>query len=101
MNTSVAGRQSHYLKAHPEPFQRLWDRVKRHEIRKTDRDFQLGDELVLQEYDESSSAIEGHRYTGRQIRADVTYVSMPGTWGLPDGVCVMSIEETERGGDDD
>lgn len=97
----MSSQQSHELKTHPQVFQRLWDHVKRHEVRKTDCDFQLGDELVLQEYDINESAVEGHRYSGRQIRADVTYISMPGTAGLPADVCVMSIEETSRGGGED
>jgi hypothetical protein len=86
-------KQVHGLKTWPASFQRMWDRVKTHEVRKVDRDYQVGDELYLKEYDPWDA---GGRYSGRTIRVLVTYISMPGTWDLPANVCVMSVRELER-----
>lgn len=41
----------HELKVHPKYFNRLVSGQKSFEIRKNDRDFQIGDILVLKEYD--------------------------------------------------
>ena len=80
----------HKLKTHPDPFDALVSGHKRHEIRKHDRPFAEGDRLLLQEWcpvDED--------YTGREALVEVTYKSEPGSWGLPDNLCVMSISYIE------
>lgn len=51
----------HNLKTWPEYFQAVIDGKKTFEIRKNDRDFKVGNELLLQEYDP-----EQETYTGRQ-----------------------------------
>lgn len=76
----------HDLKAWPEPFAAILAGNKTHEIRKADRPFAVGDTLRLREWDP-----KGEAYTGREIAADVTHLSAPGTWGLPADLCVMSI----------
>lgn len=83
---------THELKCHPVPFERIDAGVKRHEIRRTDRDFQVGDILHLRKYDPSGGPTESVRYTGNAVYVRVLYISMPGTWGLPADICVMSIE---------
>ncbi len=84
----------HRIKTHPAPFAAILDGTKRHEIRKDDRGYAVGDVLVLEEFEPDCfvDAIEQHGYTGRSVRVRVTYKSDGGTWGLPDGLCVMSIE---------
>lgn len=57
---------THHLKTWPEYFQAVADGRKPFEVRRDDRDFQDGDTLVLQEYDEG--------YTGASLRASVSYV---------------------------
>lgn len=86
----------HELKCHPVEFQRTDAGIKRHEVRKTDRDYQIGDTLHLHEWDPKRAAFSGSRYTGNEIYVRVLYISMPGTWGLPIDVCVMSIEVIEE-----
>ena len=76
----------HELKTWPAPFQAILDNIKRYEIRKNDRNFQLGDELFLREYDPQTQ-----RYSGREITVEVTYMTKGGQWGIPEGICVMSI----------
>lgn len=80
----------HELKTWPEPFEGVWSGEKTHEIRRDDRPFAAGDGLRLVEW----SPIDG--YTGRWIDADVTCVTRDGAWGLPPGLCVMSIRISDR-----
>ena len=75
----------HELKIQPKYFQAIWDNVKRFEIRKNDRDYKVGDVLVLREWD-------GEKYTGSAIVVKVTYIYDGEIGGLEDGYVVMSIE---------
>lgn len=79
--------QTHQLKTWPEPFQALWEGTKFHELRKDDRGYVVGDWLVLNEWDP-----ETQRYSGRSVRAVVTYITrnVQG-WGLAPGFCIMSL----------
>lgn len=77
----------HYLKTHPQPFAAIRSGMKRHEVRRADRDFRQGDVLILQEFEPLK-----RNYTGKEIAAEVLYISVPGTFGLPDDLCVMSIQ---------
>lgn len=106
----------HNLKTCPDPFAAILDGRKRYEIRQDDRGFAVGDELLLREYEPHRKTIDRARldttnasslstdttgsrfyvvdphYTGRSIRARITYKSEGGTWGLPRGLCVLGIE---------
>ena len=90
----------HELKCWKDPFEvALYDR-KHHEIRKNDRGFEVGDEILLKEWipaprprrdDEPQGA-----YTGRDLLVVVTYISRGPEWGIPEGLVVMSIERPKR-----
>lgn len=47
----------HDLKITPKYFDDVWNGIKRFELRKDDRDYQIGDTLLLREWD-------GEKYTG-------------------------------------
>ena len=79
----------HNLKTWPAMFSAVLSGSKTHEIRKADRDYNVGDVLRLREWD--PDATDGDGYTGRRRDVDVTFVTLGGEWGLPDGLCVMSI----------
>lgn len=81
----------HSLKTWPEYFQAVEDGRKRFELRVNDRDFQAGDWLWLQEWNPETRA-----YSGRESWMRVTYIAQ-GVFGLPDNVCVMSIERALGG----
>ncbi len=83
----------HELKTWHEPFQAIASGKKRHEIRKTDRSFNIGDTLLLREWDP-----EAREYTGSHQVVEVTHITRGGEWGLPADICVMSIG-TGRDGD--
>lgn len=79
--------KTHYLKTWPEYFIEVWLGNKNFEFRKNDRDFQVGDTLVLQEYDP-----EKQQHSGRHITVKVTYV-LQDFEGIAPGYCVMSIKQ--------
>jgi hypothetical protein len=97
----------HYFKAHPNPFEAVAIGAKTHEVRRDDRRERPrpGDLVVLREWDPHGPACgcrdcrgpEGERigpggnYTGSELRCRVTHVTLPGTWGLPTDVYVMSV----------
>jgi ASC-1-like (ASCH) protein len=60
---------THELKCLEEYFQACWDSNKRFEIRLNDRDYKVGDWVVLKEYSPKSG------YTGREIEARISYVT--------------------------
>lgn len=87
--------RTHELKTWPEPFQAILDERKRHEIRVNDRDFAVGDVLALKEWQIGQ---DRNYYTGRELRVVVTYMTPGGAWGLPERLCVMSIEKEPGNG---
>jgi len=86
--------KQHALKTDPAPFQDVWDGRKPFEIRRFDRDFRLGDELVLWEH----VRIEPRRYTGRWIRAKITSMVTSGEYGVQAGFGVLGIAIVDKGG---
>ena len=83
----------HRLKTLPSYFQALKHGDKTFEVRKNDRDFAVGDRLVLCEYDPSENAetfYDGH-YSGQELTYDVTYVMHGGRFGLDGDYVVLGI----------
>lgn len=60
----------HELKILPEYFRPQLEGKKNFEIRKNDRDYQVGDTLVLKEYDPKTD-----KFTGINMLAEVTYIT--------------------------
>lgn len=81
---------THELKTYPDPFSATLVGHKKHEVRIHDRPYAVGDRLHLMEWDPGPE-----EYTGRELIVAVTYKSEPGSWGLPDNLCVMSITFVE------
>jgi ParB family chromosome partitioning protein len=85
--------KEHSLKIWPSYFDAIKSGAKTFEYRKNDRDFAVGDVLLLQEYDPIRGvSVPGLGYTGRRLTAKITYVAQ-GVFGIPDGYCVMSIAD--------
>lgn len=75
---------THELKCWPEYFIAIWDGLKSFEIRKNDRNYQVGDTLRLREWHPS------HGYTGRQVERKVSFLTdFP--FGLRDGYVCMGL----------
>jgi ASC-1-like (ASCH) protein len=62
--------KKHQLKILPEYFQAIAEGEKTFEIRRNDRDYQVGDELFLNEFDP-----EKQKYTGRREKVKVSYIT--------------------------
>ena len=72
----------HKLKISPIYYEAIENGSKTYEIRKDDRNYQVGDVLELCEYEEM-------KYTGKKLYADILSV-LRGT-NCKDGYCIMSI----------
>lgn len=59
----------HKLKILPEYYEAVRTSVKTFEVRKNDRDFKVGDTLILREYD-----VEQQEFTGRDVRRKISYI---------------------------
>lgn len=82
----------HELKCWTECFKAIYTCQKTFEVRKNDRNFQVGDTLRLQEY-----SPETQEYSGVSCEVKVDYVLQGGTLGVQDGYCVMGISPIRTG----
>ena len=76
---------AHELKLLPQYYEDVALGIKTFELRKNDRNFQVGDELILKEWD-------GEKYTGREVTRYVNYILYDWTGGLQDGWCIMNLK---------
>jgi hypothetical protein len=77
--------REHRLKVWPGPYEALKAGTKVHEFRRNDREYELGDTLILREW-----CPDRQDFTGRKaLKFKVTYVGRG--FGVPDGYVVMSI----------
>lgn len=86
----------HDLKTWPGPFCDVLSGHKQYEIRKNDRGFKVGDELILREWmpDLIASSASGEsigEYSGRSIQAIVLHITYGGRFGMPEDMCVLGL----------
>lgn len=79
----------HELKITSEFFEAVKDGRKKFEIRKNDRNYNVGDILVLLEYDKYYEA-----FTGEKITVEISYMT---DYAQQDGYVVLGIEEIWEG----
>ena len=89
--STMRHRVEHELKCHPEYFYRICSGQKSFEIRKNDRDFQVGDTLILKEYDPEKGWPDHGSYAS--VRADIIYTS---TFAQQEGYIVLGIKVLEK-----
>ena len=77
----------HKLKMWPKFYGAQMAGAKQFEVRKADRDFQLGDLLRLEEWDPETEA-----YTGEQLLRRISYRIDGGQFGIEQGYCVLGTE---------
>lgn len=79
--------KSHKLKCEIEYFQKVLSGDKNFELRFNDRNFQEGDQLILEEWDK-----ENQQYTGYSTSRIVLYMlENAEQFGLKKGFCLMSF----------
>lgn len=85
----------HKLKSHPKYFDLVWSGEKNFEVRKNDRDFQVGDVVTLLEWDPGKEAdLHGQKYTGRQVTKRISCVFVGDEalgLAMPEGTCVFGM----------
>lgn len=80
----------HILKIHPAPLADLLSGAKTAEVRRNDRDFQVGDTVRLMEVNP-----ETLNWTGRpDLVRTISHIQTG--YGLPDGMCVLSYAQAEQ-----
>jgi hypothetical protein len=80
-------RHVHELKILPQYFNAIVEGVKTFEVRKNDRNYQVGDILYLREYD----FLTFPDYTGREVYVKVTYILSDPEY-VKEGYVVMAIK---------
>ena len=77
----------HEIKIYPSYYRAIYSGEKTFELRKNDRDYEVGDILRLQEW-------TGTEYTGRSMMRRITYIYKgTGKYGLEDGYCILGIKK--------
>lgn len=79
---------THELKTWPEYYAEVLNGNKTFELRKMDRDFKVGDELILREYFPSSQV-----YSGRECIKQISYILRGGTFGLEKDYCILGLRD--------
>ena len=69
VNKTMKNITVHKLKTWPSYFDDIYKGHKNFEIRKNDRDFKIGDDLLLEEWDPNTQ-----KYTGRHCHREITYI---------------------------
>lgn len=104
LNNATNGRAStltrevsmpvHHLKCWPQFFEEIASGRKKHDLRRADdRNFQVGDMLILEEYNPKKEA-----FTGRTLMVEVTYITsadLPCALSkdaLHPNFCILSIQ---------
>lgn len=79
----------HELKCWPQYFRDVIRGIKTFEIRLNDRNFKIGDQLILREY-----GMLYNEYTGESLTVEVMYILLDDKLhGLEEGYCIMSIKK--------
>ena len=82
--------REHHLKCWPFPFEDMKAGRKPFEYRKNDRDYRVDDILLLEKFEPNDG-----RFMGEFLYRRVIYVLPGGTFGVPEGYCVMGVEPVE------
>lgn len=82
----VTPPRTHALKTWPVVMDALLTRAKSFDVRRDDRGYRVGDMLIQREWDPATGD-----YTGRSMRAMITYLLPGGQFGIEAGYVCMSI----------
>ena len=83
---------THELKTWPPYFSAIRAERKTFELRKSDRDYKVGDTLLLKEYSPDTG------YTGSAISVIVSYIMHGPVFGVSAGFCILGIKPEDKGG---
>jgi len=74
----------HKLKTLPEHFNDVLAGFKKAELRKNDRNFKVGDDLILLEF-------ENKKFTGRNVKKVISHILYGGKYGLDKDYVILSM----------
>lgn len=77
----------HELKTWPKYYYRVFIGQKNFELRKADRDFEIGDFVRLREFDPDKN-----EYTGRELQKEIMYILHGGQFGLEQGYVILDLK---------
>jgi len=77
----------HKLKLNEEFFGEVLTGNKTFEVRRNDRDYKVGDWILLQSYCPLKK-----QYTGGEVRRKITYILQGGNYGVEEGFVVLGIK---------
>lgn len=84
---AVETKSIHELKTWPFYFQEVFMGHKTFEVRINDRDFKIGDHVILKEWNPDTK-----EYTGREAARVITFILFGGSFGIAPDHVVMSIQ---------
>ena len=90
----------HILKTDPNVFVDVVEGTKTFEIRKDDRNFKVGDLILLRQTRYTCEEMENGKpleYTGQEARFTISYILHGPIYGLVDGWAIMSILSNAKG----
>lgn len=89
-----AKHDTHELKILPKWFDDVREGKKNFEIRKADRNFKVGDYLILREWDRG-------KFTERFLIRQIEYIYQgDGSYGISEEYCILGIKNPEGGTDE-
>lgn len=83
--------RTHRLKTHPSYFKAVWHGLKPFEVRLNDRHFQVGDYLLLEEWDPETEA-----HTGYVMHKRISYLLDDPAY-CKEGYVIMGMADGARG----
>lgn len=83
--------KQHKLKSVNPFFEAVWNRKKKFEFRKNDRNYEIGDYVCLKEYD-----AEKEQYLGREILMVITYIMHDHEGKIDGEYCIFSFNIIQR-----
>jgi hypothetical protein len=84
--------KTHELKILPQYFKAVEDGTKTFELRENDRDFKVGDTLILKEWEFIKGKYIEEGYTGKVIKKEITYIFEGGQYGLANNYVILAIK---------
>lgn len=88
---------THNLKTWPSNYADIKSGKKPFDVRRFDRDYAVGDRLMLQEWDPDGVPDVGDKpgaYTGKSQAVEITYI-LVGRFGVPADIAVMGIKRVK------
>lgn len=83
-------QKHHQIKCWPDYFEPVLNGDKTFDVREDDRDYQVGDLLIIREWDPDNG------FTSRITIREITYKMDGGRFGIDENYCVLGIKTIEE-----